>query len=134
MEQLVAAAIGYQQLRGDQISVTGMAFESGEDIFEPEPVEQPAAPYPSYFKWMAIGAGVLILFMILANLRRRKKKGDLLDSTIGEVIPVIPIEEITPKITPEEKVKKQKQQRIKDIARQKPDEAAQLIKTWLAED
>ena len=35
MERVVAAAIGFQELRGDQISVTSMTFDTGEEDAEP---------------------------------------------------------------------------------------------------
>jgi len=140
MERVVATAIGYQEMRGDQISVTSMTFGNGaEEALEPEEpeAEQPQTPYPTYLPWVAAGAGgALVLFGFLRVLRRRrrKKEEELAEPVIEEEVPPIPIEELVPKLTPEQKAKVDKQQKIKDIARQKPEEVAQLIKAWLAED
>ena len=136
MERVVAAAIGFQELRGDQISVTSMTFDTGEEDTEPtQPeTEQPTAPYPAYLPYLVGGLGVVLILVIAVIRRRRRMKKELAEPIIEEVVPAIPMEEVVPQLTPEEKVKKDKQQKIKEVARKKPDEVAQLIKAWLAED
>lgn len=133
IERMVATAIGFQPLRGDQISVSSMTFESGsEELAEPQ-LGGEKILYPPYLKWVALGLGIVLLLVILLRFRRRRRKAEAEPGLplIEEVVPVIPI---TPELSAEEKAKKEKQQRIKEAVRQKPEDAAQLIRAWLAED
>ncbi|WP_227767251.1 flagellar basal-body MS-ring/collar protein FliF [Zhaonella formicivorans] len=138
IEGMVATAIGLQPLRGDQINVTGMAFENNAGLAEqPAGSDSNAQPakivFPPYFKWVGLGAA-LFLLLLLVLARRRKKKAAAALPVVEEVVPVTPVEPVVPQISPEERARKEKQQHLKDIVRQKPEEAAQLIKVWLAED
>ncbi|MDS1029524.1 flagellar basal-body MS-ring/collar protein FliF [Bacillota bacterium LX-D] len=135
VQQVVATAIGYQATRGDQINVSSMAFGDGLNKTVPAAQTQAKSLLPPYVKWMALGAGVLLLGWFVLMKRRRKKEAAE-EPIIEEILPVAPEEPIAvaPEISMEEKIKKEKQQVAKDIVRQKPDEAAQLIKAWLSED
>lgn len=135
VETMVATGIGLQPARGDQISVVGMNFQTGEEVLEETPESEPEG-WP-YYVWAAIGAGVLLLVGLFIWWRRKRA----LESTLAveEMVPLAPVEpapeaSVTPPLTEEEKVRKEKQQHLKDLVRKNPEEAAQLIKVWLAED
>lgn len=134
LETMVATGIGLQPARGDQISVVSMNFLTGEVGLEEEPPGEAEPETPSYLAWAAVGAGVLLLLAVLMILRRRRKQALEALPEVEELVQPTPVEPVIPELTEEEKERKQKQQHLKDLVRQKPEEAAQLIKVWLAED
>lgn len=132
---IVETAVGFDPLRGDQITVEGMFFDEGP-VLEPVPddVEEPAPEPRPWWHWVLMGVGALILMAVMVILARRRRA-----ARVEEEVPAPPVEQIpTPKVVPEltleEKVRVEKQKKITDIIREKPEDAVLLLRAWLSEE
>lgn len=130
----VASTVGYNQQRGDQITVESMPFQ------RPQPEVAAQAAAPSWLPWAVAGAAVLVLAvaggMVMVRRRRQTMEeaavpGQQLELVIPEEKP--PEEERKP-LTPEEEAKQRVEKQVFRLANEKPQEFAQLLKTWLTED
>ena len=132
--QLVAYAAGVSP---ESISIQNFQFYKEEADSAPE-IEQ---GLNKMFLYGGIGAGVLIIFGLLAFLLTRKRKASLseealamsessddetLNTLFGEVEP-----EKIKHITPVQDVRRDE---IKEFAKSNPEIAAQMIKSWLRSD
>lgn len=143
LQNAVGNAIGLDALRGDQVSVLGMAFDTTvQDQAKAEVDAMNAeAATASRNKMMIIAGvlGVLLLGIIIGFIikRRKKKKVEeeqLLDTLIDDTI--IPKEtEAYEPIEFEAKTKKSHlEDEIKKYATEKPEQVVEIIKSWLAEN
>lgn len=143
LEKSVANAIGLNTERGDSVSVVGMTFDP---ITKEEAQKEFDAINDSLAKesrnkiilYSALGLlGLIIIIVAIVLLRRKKKKSEeektnLLDVVIDdrteevEEIPSINFEKINPKAHIENEIKK--------YATEKPDQVADIVKSWLADN
>lgn len=145
IQKAVAAAIGFKADRGDEISILGMRFdpsqqdEAKEQFKEMEKKAEEDERITLY-KYAAIGAAGLIIFVILLILiRRTRKKKEKVEEPMLDVI-------ISEQLQPKEKVeyppldfeadeeKIHIEKEIKKYASDKPDQVADIVRSWLAED
>ncbi|MBE6051355.1 MAG: flagellar basal body M-ring protein FliF [Clostridium sp.] len=145
LEQSVAAAIGIDTSRGDSISLVGMEFDTSAaeetqkqiDSFNEELAN---AKKNKLIMYGIIGAAALIAVIIIIVLVKRRKEDEeeeeerLLDVVVNDqgikddTMQYAPIEfEV-----PNEQVHLENE--IKDYAKQKPDQVADIIKSWLSEN
>ena len=96
------------------------------------PVAQSAAATPDYMLWGAIGVAALALAGIGGYMLRRRKRSEeplseeeLLHSAVNEV-PAIDLENLSS----DSQVRKQ----LENLAKKKPDEFVNLLRTWLADE
>lgn len=135
---LVQTAVGFDAFRGDQITVDSMFFDAGEQ-FEPIPEvpdEEPEGQPIPLWQWIALGvAGLVLLILLVVMVRRRRKASAKLpeDLQLPPEEPV-PLSKIVPEISMEEKIRVEKQKRISDIVREKPEDAVLLLRAWLSEE
>lgn len=132
IQNIVAAALGYDPARGDQITVSSMAFDTTyQKELEKQAREAEAAARKEQAKrlltYTIAGGAALLLFLtgslvILARRRRRPAP------TVEEVVPVA----VTPEQPPPPVADKEKAAR--ELARERPDQVAEIIKVWLRED
>lgn len=131
----VAAAVGIMEERGDQLMVETMEF--GRPGQADGILTETELPWP-----MIALVGVLVLGLtgVLLFLRRRAAarraaeeaaKGGQIDLIDGDVQQE---QAAGLEPTPEEKVRLDRLGQLEKLAREKPDEVAALLKTWLAED
>ncbi|NLW07554.1 MAG: flagellar M-ring protein FliF [Clostridia bacterium] len=154
IEQIVTAAIGYQPDRGDQISVSSMAFDDTLERQMAEELED-RPEERGLWSWLAdvlsgergylllaAGLGVIALLLLLVWILRRRRQRQALAPPFAEEtdIPIEPLTLEEPE-TPEDIEKRQqeasrraKQERAREVIRQRPEDAAVLIRAWLAED
>jgi len=132
VRDVVAAAIGYDQSRGDQINVSSMAFD---DTYQKK-VEAEMARAESedrarerLFVYALAGAALLaaVLALILILLRRRGVQR-LDESEQDEFMAVKDLEAEQPK-----EIREEKRDQIRDLAGKKPDEVAEILKLWIKE-
>lgn len=132
IENVVAAAIGYNQNRGDQIMVTSMAFDDSlQKKVDAEMAKLDAAAKENekqrFYMYAAAGAAALIVLIVLVLLLRRRSEERIIEHEIGETF--IPVKDI--RIEQEEPPKDDKQEKLKEMSKEKPDKIAEILKVWL---
>jgi flagellar M-ring protein FliF len=91
------------------------------------PVAAPPSPKVAKPPWLLmLGAAATILLLIIARRRRQLQPG--VDVTLTE--PAIP--EIA--ASEEDRESRELQDEIRRMVRERPDEVAQVLRTWLTED
>ncbi|MDF9409299.1 flagellar M-ring protein FliF [Pelotomaculum isophthalicicum JI] len=134
IKDAVAAAMGYDQSRGDQISVTSMAFDDSlQKKLDAEAAQEKSAKDRSRIYIIAAVAGIILLALLvllviyLVNRRRSAQAQFEEEQEIEETfIPVGVLE-----AEPEHEIKDDKQEQIRKIATERPDDIAEIIKVWM---
>lgn len=146
INNLVSAAIGYTQARGDVISIEGTKFNGEADNIAAEEAarlaqEEEAKRKKLMYTYIGAGAAALILLLIILVALRRAKRNKLedeeqtesgIDMIIGDN--VNPKEAFKPLDFEEESEKTHIEKEIKKYATQKPDQVAEIIKAWMTEE
>lgn len=146
---LVSEAIGFDGNRGDTISVESLAFNSDAKDLAQKNLEDMKAEEAKARKNKLIalgvggGAALIILIIILSSARRKKAKENLeeeisdfegIDMVIGETITPKPQELFEPLNLETESQKEHIVKEVKKYAEHKPEQVADIIKSWLADD
>lgn len=144
IEQIVTAAVGYNQARGDQITVTSMAFDNSlqqQLADEMAARQQREQLLRQYLTWGAAGLGGLLFLVLLLTLlwRRRRRETlprELAAEPLSAAVPVEPLitEPVDEEKRRQEAQKKARYEQLREIIRQRPEDAALLIRAWMAED
>ncbi len=132
IRELIASAVGYRATRGDQITVSSMPFDTGvQDMFQEETPETQALSIPKINPILlgGIAAGILILLLLIFILLRRRKKRRV------QEIPAVPPQSEDYQEEPEPVIPREKDPRdkIRDLAKERPNDIAEIIKLWLKE-
>lgn len=138
MESIVSAAIGFNTQRGDQITLSTMTFDRSQLELAKELEVQTKQQNDNQLYMMvgaAAGAALILLLLVVLWIRRRRRKAQEARLTEAEGIPVQSLraeeQEPGPKWDLPPAVDKQKE--LKDIAEQRPDDLASVLKVWLGE-
>ncbi|GAW92916.1 flagellar basal-body MS-ring/collar protein FliF [Calderihabitans maritimus] len=138
IKEMVAAAIGFNPERGDQITVMSMAFNDSfleKTAAEMESAQEALQRQQRFQLAVILGATALaLLFLLVFLLRRRKSaalRGQELDASIEEMLPIQDIH-MEPATTEREEPDYRK--RVGELIRAKPEEAAQLLQAWMSEE
>lgn len=143
LENAVGNAIGLDTLRGDQVSVLGMAFDTSAQTEAKAEIEamNAEAEAASKNKMMIIAGiiGALLLGLIIFLLVRRRKNKKVEDEQLLNTLiddSIIPKEpETFEPIEFESKTQKSHlENEIKKYAMEKPDQVVEIIKSWLTEN
>ncbi|KZL94136.1 flagellar basal-body MS-ring/collar protein FliF [Clostridium magnum] len=154
IRNLAVSAIGYDDKRGDTISVEGVPFDTTikdnakKDLDAMEKAAEQAAKTKMY-TMIGIGAAALLGLAIALFLWRRKKNVEE-DQLLGAQLESQGIDVIIgddtegqdgkqrPKFKPieldEENERTHFENEIKKYAKDKPEQVADIVKSWLAED
>ncbi|MCK8823555.1 flagellar basal-body MS-ring/collar protein FliF [Fuchsiella alkaliacetigena] len=136
----VAATIGYQEQRGDSISVS--SFEFDRSLADEMTAEMEAAQAAQRRRWIIIGIITLLIVLIGALILRKI----LIDEDdIGEETPAgldMMVDDgmaeqsaaVEEELSPEDKRRKEIKEEISQLVEEQPKEIARLLKTWLSED
>lgn len=121
----LASALGLDPNRGDQILVDSMPFATVETLAAAAapPVDLLLGMPRSY----ALAAGVLLALLLLVVLRARRR------ARVPSRVDVVVSDELTSAAI-EERERQQVRERVAVLAREKPQEVAQLLKAWLVEE
>lgn len=143
IEKAVSNAIGINSERGDSVSIVGMTFDpltKEQNQNEIDEINKLLAKEQKnkYIIYSVIGviAIIILLFVLIARRKKAtkdKEKENLLDVVIDdrdlakeELAPTIDFESINPKA--------QVENEIKQYATEKPEQVAEIIKSWLNEN
>lgn len=136
IQNMVSAAVGYQQDRGDQINVSAMPFDTTYlDQFKRE-MARPRFTLDDLKKYWPVLAGavavLLALLLILFFLvrRRRRRLAELAAGEEATEVPVTQGGEPLPEGAPSPPGTTQE---IRELAREKPAQVAEILKLWLKE-
>ncbi|MFL0269652.1 flagellar basal-body MS-ring/collar protein FliF [Candidatus Clostridium radicumherbarum] len=152
IQNLVANAIGIDQTRGDSVVVEGMKFDTSATDAQKQALDQMKQAQAqeakmNLYKEIAIGGGVLVLLIMLFAFLRKKKKSTSEEEQLDAIITPKSIDvlvgdnsepqvEFKP-IDFESQGNSERghiEKEIKRYASEKPDQVADIIKSWLAED
>lgn len=147
VEDMVKTAVGFETDRGDQISVAGMPFSTADEDAMNQAIAQ-AAKQRQMMIYGAIAAlALLVIGGVIANIvmnkRRAREMGLPLEQTEESIdeelasmmhIPVVRDEMVEPELSPEEKELLRRREQVEKVAKEHPDDVAQLLRTWLAEE
>lgn len=144
-ENAVKAAIGFDTERKDSLSVVGMSFDPAIDQAKQDQIDalnqQTAAENRNKLIIYGIIGGIVLVAIILAIvllLRRRSKEDErLLDVTLGEDFAEEtpePVKYEPLKLEPEQSENQFKESEIKKYAKDKPEQVADIIKSWLSDN
>ena len=144
IENAVANAIGLNAERGDSISVTGMQFdalgrEGNQDDIDAinELLEQERTKKLLIYAGLGIAALIALIIVIIIRVRKSRRndeeeKENLLDVVIDDTtertqeMPKLDLDIVSPKNHIENEIKK--------YATEKPEQVAEIIKSWLNEN
>lgn len=129
VQDVVAAAIGFDQSRGDQINVSSMVFDDtfqkkvGEELAQ---MEKEAEEKARLYTFALMGV-IVLAALVFALVMWRRRSAQRIDA--DEVEEFVPLTEVEVEEIPE--YKDDKQQKVRDMAREKPQEIAELLKVWI---
>lgn len=136
--KVVASAVGLNQTRGDAISVESIPF-STEISDKQRKEELELAQQETRALWMKIGAAALaiiaLLYIIRSHIRRRQaqEEADIMELETAAAQPQQDTE-TAKELSQQEKDRLAQREAITKMAKQKPEEVAQLVKAWLNEE
>ena len=144
VNNLVAQATGYSGARGDTISIEGLYFNSAakkaaqQALLDIAAADKAAAAKVLYTR---IGLGVLaimIFIIVLVVIRRSSKKVEEIPEGIDMIIDDNIVPKMPEKFEPIEFDGKSKkahiENEVKKYASEKPEQVADIIKSWLTDD
>ncbi|WP_448590015.1 flagellar basal-body MS-ring/collar protein FliF [Thermodesulfobium sp.] len=137
LDTAVANAAGILPQRGDSVDVQAIPFDRTYQQKEIQAMQQAQMidMIKSIAMWVALFIGAIIAFIFIrrtiASIKKSQEKpvAQILDATVGAegIIHEKPL-------TPEELARKKARDEVERLAKEKPSEVANLIKTWLRED
>ncbi len=139
IRSIIQTAVGYDFTRGDQIIVENMFFAGVPEIEPPVEEAPPEELTLPLWQLIAIGVGafVLLLTLLFVFLRRRKKTkttdgfAELIEDRPLEPIP---LSKVVPEISIEERIRIEKQKKLVDIVKEKPEDAVLLLRAWISDE
>ncbi|SMB82487.1 flagellar M-ring protein FliF [Desulfonispora thiosulfatigenes DSM 11270] len=145
IEEIVAAAAGFNPERGDKISVLSMEFDNSlleENKKEMEKLAAEAQKQENIntiISWVIKGLGALaVLIFVILFMRSRKSKPKKQQVAITQPTPIAQVEEEISKEQQDQKIiankSMQQQKKAQKIVQENTKEAVQVINTWLSED
>lgn len=135
----VASTVGINPARGDAISVESISFNT--ELADKQRKEEEAAKFQDkLIFWAKILVPLLSIVAIVAFMlyRRRKEEEAAAEAEMDELAAALAVEaapeEISEADTPEDNERKQQRETIEKFAKAKPEDVAQLLKTWLNDE
>lgn len=130
--ETVSAALGLDPGRQDQISVTGLIFDTSlAQAFADDPSSADSQPLPRIYVYAIAVAAALIVGTIILILARRRRDAAL--EEISEPLPDV-VSESASAISPELMARQRSRENIERLTRTDPELVATLVKSWLLED
>ncbi|MBT9175944.1 MAG: Flagellar M-ring protein [Firmicutes bacterium] len=136
LEQLVRAALGLDEARGDSVHISAGPFneehlaEAERQLTELAEREQ----LQTYIRYGVIGAGSLLAFIFLMVLVSRLRKSRF-EVPTAEGVQLVPLKQaLAEAAAARSNVEANTAlEKVKELAKQQPEEIAQLVKAWFNE-
>ncbi len=132
----VQSAVGFNAARGDMISVEAISF-STELADRQKREEQELAAEQQRAMWFKIATGVVaalaVMYVVRALMRRRQQEEEEFVEIPVQPQPTSIIEQAKD-LSAAEKERLSQREAIAKMAKNKPDEVAQLVKAWINEE
>ena len=141
-ENAIKAAIGFDSNRNDELSVIGMNYDTALDEQKQEQVkalnDQIAAEKRNQIIKYAIIGGIIlaaIIAIVIVLVKRKKREEEkLLDVMINDNLPEVEPVNYDPIDFSVNEEKTMKEEEIKKYAKDKPEQVAEIVKSWLSEN
>ena len=144
LSNTIAAAVGITPERGDQVLVSGMAFDSSlreqmnEEMNKADALADALAKEQKQRFYIYVGTAAVCLIVLLLIIYRilssRSEDEEVLSVAEGKVVPLKLVEKSLASLEDEQYKDNPQQQELKEFARKKPEDVAQMLKVWMAED
>ena len=143
-QEVVQGAVGFSRARGDVVTVENIAFDRTEQFRIEDEEWMRKRQIQRAILWSIIGiTGVIFLFVIVRLIsrqlekRRREREEELArqhQAMREQALRNAEEEGIEVEMSVQERARIEMQENAKNMAREHPEDVAQLIRTWLAED
>lgn len=146
ISRAVSSAVGLNTVRGDTISVEPLPFNT-ELMDRQAREEQERLAKEQQMFWLQIGLLVLavlaVVFIIYSRRRARLAREEAERQAAIESAAALDIQEAAEaalmqgqsgELSPEEQTRLSERQALEELIRTRPEEVAQLVKTWLSEE
>ncbi|MBS4032698.1 MAG: flagellar M-ring protein FliF [Clostridiales bacterium] len=134
IRETVVSAVGFQQERGDSISVQGMNFDTSH-VEEARQAFDEARQQEMIRQYATAGAlllaSMIVLFALLRMVRKRREAD--LDAQLAG-LPVAANIQSKPLAEQELTEDQQMHQRVRQMAEKEPESVAYLLRAWLADE
>ncbi|MGK0466295.1 flagellar basal-body MS-ring/collar protein FliF [Clostridium sp.] len=144
VNNLVASTIGYSEVRGDSISIEGLSFntegkKAAEQALLDIDIADKLANKKALYTRIAFGAlGIILFIILLVAIRKAGKNKDKtsagIDSLIGDNVTPKQPEHFEPIEFDSNSKNANMEKQVKKYAEDKPEQVADIIKSWLTED
>lgn len=138
LTKVVASAVGLNPARGDVVSVESIPFstEVADKQKREEELYEQQARQDMWMKIAAVvGAAGLVLYLIRLFARRKQEEKEEQLELAAALSTIDDLEEpVQQELSQQEKERAQQRDVIEKLAKSRPDDAAQLIKMWLADE
>jgi flagellar M-ring protein FliF len=143
-QQLIESAVGYSQNRGDQVRVRNIQFDrTAEHRLEDAEIAR-ERQVQTVLLWVMVGlASILVIFIVFRVItreierRRRLREEELArqhQAMREAALRSAEEESAEVEMSVEERARLEIQENAINIAREHPEDVAQLIRTWLLEE
>ncbi|RKX78426.1 MAG: flagellar M-ring protein FliF [Spirochaetes bacterium] len=143
-KELVEHAIGYSRERGDSVTVQHLQFDRSEQFLKEDDTYRQRMRLRQTLLYVAVGiVGILVAFFVFRLLsreaeRRRKLREEELSrqhqAMREAALRAAEEEGVEVEMSVEERARHEMQENAINMAREHPEDVAQLIRTWLMEE
>lgn len=143
-ETIIKDAIGYSQARKDSVSVEHLAFDRREQFYQEDDKYRKQKQMADTIMWVLIGVGAIaaasVLFRITSRYlerKRREKEEELArqhQAMREAALRSAEEQGVDVELSVEERARMEMQENAINMAREHPEDVAQLIRTWLLEE
>ncbi|MCF7928034.1 MAG: flagellar M-ring protein FliF [Spirochaetales bacterium] len=141
---LVEHAIGYDPTRGDSVTVEHLQFDRTKQFLEEDAVYRRRAQIRQILIYSLIGVGIIIVAFVIFRFiskelerRRRQREEELArqhQAMREAALKSAEEEGVEVEMSVEDRARMELQENAINMAREHPEDVAQLIRTWLAEE
>ncbi len=137
IKKLARAAIGFDKDRGDQIQVSYLKFDRGDEMEDRLKQKRQEAWRRKviYFAVIALGITFFISGALLLWQRYRKKKAEEeVAPSVEEEEPELPTRDLMAEVSVEEQEEERMTDQVRQTVDENPDTAAQVLRSWFVDE